>query len=247
MMFDQTTISENLIFELINAFKDIAHFKDAKTKQYINCNTYTLKSFGLQDINQVIGHTTQDINDIMFPYWGESYAEQVDNFDNLVKTKMQTINHNEVTITSDGLIRLQNLIKIPVTGSKKTVSGIFTFTQNLTHTLDRNELYQLYKRRYRKNNAISYFLRHLGLDKYFIALPTDAELRILLAAIIQDNYKSIANYLNCSPKTVDMHLSNLRYKIINTDLSKVLASSRRQSTHLISEPQETPHKFNISF
>lgn len=232
-MLDQKIMPENLVFELIATLKDIAHFKDAQTKQYISCNAYTLECFGVKDKQQVIGQTTQDIDNIMLPYWGTGYANQVDYFDDLVKTKRQTVNHNEITTTGNGLLRLQNLIKIPVIGTNKTVTGIFTFTQNLTHTLDRHKLYQLYKERYRKNMAITHFLKHLGLDKYFIAVPTDAELRVLLSAIVQDNYKSIANNLTCSTKTVDMHLSNLRYKIINTDLSKVLSSARCQSVPLI--------------
>jgi|SRR6185437_3271326 len=232
-MFDQKTMSENLVFELIPVMKDIAHFKDAKTKQYLSCNEHTMASFGVQNIKQVIGHTAQDINNIMLPHWGEGYANQVDHFDNLVKTKKQTINHNEITTTSNGQLRLQNLIKIPVMGVNETVMGIFTFTQNLTHTLDRDELYKLYKARYHKSKAISYFLKHLGISKYFIALPTNAEVGVLLASIIQDNYKSIANYLDCSTKTVDMHLSNLRNKIVNADLAGILAHARSSSAPLV--------------
>lgn len=231
-MLDQKTMSENLVFELIPVMKDIAHFKDAQTKQYLSCNAYTMASFGVTDIKQVIGRTAQDINNIMLPHWGEGYANQVDHFDNLVKTKQQTINHNEITTTSNGQIRLQNLIKIPVTGINNAVVGIFTFTQNLTHTLDRHELYKLYKARYHKNKAISYFLQHLGISKYFITMPTNAEVCVLLAGIVQDNYKSIANYLNCSTKTVDMHLSNLRNKIVNGDLSQILIHARSANTPL---------------
>lgn len=225
-MFDQEAISENLVFELVRVWQDIAHFKDAKTKQYISCNSHTLESFGIQDIKEVIGHTIEDIDNVMLPHWGKGYAAQVDHFDDLVKTKGQTINNNEVTITSNGKVRLQNLIKIPVVGVNKNVIGIFTFTQNLTHTLDRQVLYQLYREHYNKNDAIFRFLHHIGVAKEFISLPTEAELRILLARSIQDNYKSVANMLNCSPKTVDMHLHNLRDKIPNADLSGLIAKIR---------------------
>ncbi len=232
-MLDQNLMSEHLAFQLIPVLKDIAHFKDAATKQYLSCNEHTLASFGVKDEKKVIGHTVQDIDTVMLPHWGDGYANGVDELDNLVKTKKQTINRNEVTVTSYGQIRLQNLIKIPVLGLNKTVSGIFTFTQNLTHTLDRDELYKLYKNRYTKDLAIIHFLKHLGLSKFFTSMPTNAELRVLLAGIIQDNYKSIANYLQCSTKTVDMHLSNLRNKIVKGDLSQILVHARSSNSPLV--------------
>jgi DNA-binding CsgD family transcriptional regulator len=232
-MPDQNSMSEHLAFQLIPVLKDIAHFKDAKTKQYLSCNEHTLASFGVRNERNVIGHTVQDIDSVMLPHWGDGYANRVNDLDDRVKTTKQTINHNEVTVTSNGQIRLQNLIKIPVISLNKTVLGIFTFTQNLTHTLDRDELYKLYKNRYNKDLAIVHFIRHLGLSKFFTIMPTNAELRVLLAGIIQDNYKSIANYLQCSTKTVDMHLSNLRSKIINGDLSQILVHARSSNSPLV--------------
>jgi len=187
-MLSNKKITDAFVTDAMASITDVAHIKDAKTKQYINCNASTLRCFGLEKPEQIAGLTAMDLDGFMRPYWGDAYANKIDQMDHLVCTKLETISHKEVTIVKSGFMQLQTLIKMPIINNNKA-SSIFTITQNLTDTLDLNALYDLYKNHYTSKDAVNYFLKYLELDTYFTEMPTSLELSKLIDQTLQTNYK----------------------------------------------------------
>jgi hypothetical protein len=214
-------ITDSFVIDAMASITDVAHIKDAKTKQYISCNASTLQCFGLEKPEQIAGLTAKDLDGFMRPYWGDEYANKIDQMDYLVCTKLETISHKEVTTVKSGFMQLQNLIKMPVINNNKA-SGIFTITQNLTDTLDLGALYDLYKNHYSSNDAVSYFLKYLELDTYFTEMPTSLELSKLISTSLNNNIESSgAN-----------DFTFLVSKLKNEDLTPILSEFERHAhTH----------------
>lgn len=215
-MLSNKKVTDAFVIDAIASITDVAHIKNAKTKQYINCNASTLRCFGLEKPEQIAGLTAKDLDGFMRPYWGDEYANRIDQMDHLVCTKLETISHKEITIVKSGFMQLQTLIKMPIIDNNNKASSIFTITQNLTDTLNLDALYDLYKNHYSSNEAVNYFLKYLKLDTYFTEMPTPLELSKLIDHTLHATYKETnsANDFNfLVPKLKDADLTPMLAEI----------------------------------
>lgn len=220
-MPDKFNISGDFAFDMVNLLDMPAHIKDASSRKYIHCNTLNLEIYGLDKIDQIVGKTVIELDGGMKNYWGSEYADQVNQMDYDVVYGQKPVVDVRTILTINGLVRLQRMAKAPLIHNKKTLA-IFTFSQNLTRTLNIQALYDQYKVFYPKKIAVKKFLTHLDIIEYFSDLPTDSELNVLIAKVSNSRTKELSTQLHLSPKTIEFHSLNLRNKMQNEDLFKLL-------------------------
>jgi hypothetical protein len=216
----------DFIEDFISTIQHPAQFKDVKTGKYLYSNKFHLQNLGFHSMDQIIGCTLEDIDQLMQPKWG-NYASQIKNMELQVLANKEIISaRNQAWVKDNGLIWIHNASKIPVMNSNGQVSLIVTITEDITSKKSIRYLYPIYKKLYDdKKIAITKFLEHFSVLKYFMELPSDAELNVLIARINAFGNKEIANLLSISLKTVEAHIYNLKQKII-TSLDNVIVNIR---------------------
>lgn len=158
--------------------------------------------------------------------WDKEFIETVDELDNrVVKTKQVYSDDGRLFLNKSGILRIQHMTKYPVVNSNGLVTAILTISKNTVYRLPLLKLYEAYLTFYNGNikHAISSFLIHTGIEQYFEEHPTDAEIKVLIAKKVFPTHKHIANALDRSVKTVDIHLFNLNSKIKSLDLTQIVA------------------------
>lgn len=232
-MYSHSTLSKqhfrgSMIYDFIENLNFPAHFKESDTGRYLTSNQANLKFYNLSDPTQLIGHTIKDLDGFMQPFWGNGFVGDVAKMEyQVIHKKHKIIDEKRPVLIQSGKIILQQMEKIPVINDFGRVSGILTLSHDLTNQLSIEHLYQLYKNRYpHKSNAINAFLKHLGLREYFIMLPTDREIQLLLARKYHSSYKELANFLKLKPKTVEIYSAHLSDKLKSHNMSEVTALIR---------------------
>ncbi|MBY0379500.1 MAG: hypothetical protein K2P99_03750 [Burkholderiales bacterium] len=211
--------------DVINGYSGSAHLKDIQSGKYVISNISNLDIFGFSAQDQIIGYSIWDLNSFMSPYWGNNFANEINDID--IKTSFTNINHNikKWFLSPDKKLRLHEIQKIPIKNSKGKITSILTLSNNNISNCNYFELYRNYKFFYKnKNTAIKEFLSHIEAIDYFYCLPTESELEIL---ILKYKYnfpvKEISSILKKSVKSIEQHIYNLRsIKLLNFDLYNVL-------------------------
>jgi DNA-binding NarL/FixJ family response regulator len=109
------------------------------------------------------------------------------------------------------------------------VFGIVTFSEDLTHRLSHRLLYEQYKQLCGKKIAIQKTLRHLEIESYFYAPPTETELLILIQRTAGKVDKDIARAYGVSIRTIETHFVNLRAKLKGEVLPSIIFLLRNPS------------------
>jgi len=218
-------ISAEFAYHIAESIDMPAHIKDAKTKQYIYSNTQNLEIYGAKSISEIIGKTVTNLDKNMKSQWGNTFAQYVDYMDNQVVANQTTLTDIRSILSISGMLRLQKMVKIPLVRHKKTIA-IFTFSQNLAHTLSITDLYSQYRMFYSKHDAVVYFLKHLNIAEYFVSLPTEAEIKVLIAKTLISRNKDIAQQLNISEKTIEAHTLSIRNKLSGSNIFTILSILR---------------------
>lgn len=217
-------IGDDALLDFLSSMPGPAHLKEPETGCYIFSNQSNLEVYGLNHMNEIIGATVQDLNKFMAPYWGKGFADHIDFLDFQVKEKQKTvIIHQKTFLDKSGMVHIQKMIKTPVLNNVNKVTAILTLSFDLTSTVGPLKLLEYYKANYRKKNeALSYFSKHLDIEKFFNEPLTEKELQCLLYMKQNALYKSIASELNLSVKTIETHISNMIGKSKTHSLSDVL-------------------------
>ena len=215
---------EHILYDFISSFPEAAHLKDVNTKKYIHSNIHNLKVYGLNDPKKVIGLTVHDLDNFMKPYWGEGFANQITEFDSSIKKNTVIItDKNRVFLDKFGLVHIQNMTKAPICNKDNKVSAILTMSFEITNTLDRFHIFNIYKKIYKKKReACLYFLQHLKIIKFLKEILSDKEIICLLNMVENKSHKWIAGKMTISHKTVESHISNIMNKIKNESLPFIL-------------------------
>lgn len=223
-------ITGDFLYDFIQELPHPAHVKDPKTGQYIFTNEKNIKIYGLESVKQLIGTTVQDLDELMGSRWDNSYAMTVENLDQQVyQSKCIVKDNNRIMLTSDGFVRIQNMVKIPVLGIHNDVKAIATFSYALSKGIELTDLFNIYKKYYpKKRAAITCFLKYLKIETYFRDLPTEAELKLLLVMREDSTYKGAAKKLGVKPKTIEVHRAHIRDKLKNPSLNKLLSVIRNE-------------------
>ncbi len=216
-------INASFAYNLVDLLDLPANIKDANSRKYTYSNKLNLQIYGVT-IDKYIGKTVQDFHPTMKKFWGEKYADYVDELDNkLVIDKKPLVDITRTISDADGRIRVQKMVKIPILNNSD-VLAILSFCHNLK--LELRELYNQYKLFQPKKLAIVKFLDHLNIRSYFIELPTDAELNVLIESVKYTRNKEVSTKLFLSQKTVEYHLMSLKHKVLKEDLLTLLSILR---------------------
>lgn len=222
-------ISYSVVEDIVATYHGSAHIKNLETGKYVHSNGINLQTFGLNAPDQIIGFNIWDLDSFMKIYWGRTFAADIEKLDLLVKNeKCKIKNIERVFLNTHGFVCVNSLSKIPILNNNKCVIDILTLAQNITTSVKLPKLYLLYKNLYSNspftNKEINLkFLKYLKIDTMFEDIPTDAEIKILLARRIYSTHKELAFYLKLASKTVELHLYNLRNKIKHGNLTIVLS------------------------
>ncbi len=176
----------------------------------------------------IINATVYDLDGFMRPYWGLLFAQHIARLDREVESKKITITDvNRIFLDKIGHIHIQDMTKLPVMDSKNRVTSILTLSCDKTNKASLFELLSLYKSAYKKkSNAINNFSSYLGVNSCFNDSLTEKEIICLLCMRQDKCYKSVANEMNVSTKTVETHISNMISKSKKRNLSEPLTILR---------------------
>ncbi len=232
----QFVISGDFLSDFMTTFQHPANVKDSKTGKYLLVNQATVDVCGLQSEEEFIGLTVQDLDGLVQSRWGDTYVHVIENLDAEVKQRQHKVaDTNRVLLANGGFVRIQNMWKIPVFNSRHQIKTIFTYSEDVTQTIDLLSLFALYKQLYSDTRmAIDLFMRYLKMDHYFSENLTETELGVLIAMKYNSAHKSVARKLSIQPKTVEIHTSHLRNKLKDGCLYKLLAKLRQESANFTS-------------
>lgn len=215
--------TDSAIVSFIEGFPVSASFKEAGTGRYILNNSYNSRQFGVDNPKDLVGLT---INDLKFcqPEWGAKYAISIEKLDFRARQTKSRVMGRHQFLDHGGEAQVEEMVKFPVLGSRGNILGIVTYRNDLTSTLSFSALYILYRHFYDSRGAIRRVLACLKIDRCFITLPTDAQLRVLLLKAERRSNKDIAKYIGASVRTVECHINGLRNKLVDGNLQHVLCS-----------------------
>lgn len=215
--------------DIISAFPTPAHLKDSTTGKYIYTNKANLAFYNLNEVKELVGYTVKDLNGFMQPYWGGGFAKEVEALEYSVINKKEKMVDIRTILLPCGKLMIQHMEKTPIIDSNGEASSILTMSRDLSVDLSLAELFNLYKKHLTKtdkNLFIRGVLKHLGLDEYFTSLPTEGELRVLLAQRNLYSYIEVAKVLGLSLNSVKKYVVELRKKVKNYDLVRTLVALR---------------------
>lgn len=235
MMMDTDIIdisdTDNEIFILNRGIIDIAstmpepvHIKDVPNGRCIFTNENNLKAYGLTKTSQMIGKTICDLDVFMQQRWGKGFASQIDVLDKKVCATGETlIDRDRIFVSVDGVVRIQDMTKIPLYDKKRKVVAIFTFSHDKTKDVHLLSLLKIYGKVYASKVEISkYFCKYLNIDFLFTVLPTVAEITFLLYAKDYRLTSEVAQMMNRSVKTCETHVSHINNKLSEGDVREVI-------------------------
>jgi len=227
-LFNQPIIADEFLLDFIRHCPHPANLKDAQTGRYLLANQSTVEICGFQFEKQLIGLTVREIDGMIQARWGNTYAGVVEDLDQQVKTlRTSAEDKKRIIVENNGFIRVQNMMKIPIANHDKQVTSILTYSCDITKDENLFYLFSVYKKFYSsKRMAIENFLRYLHIDNYFAQNITEAELLVLLGMKYNQLYKEVAQKLGIQTKTVEIHAGNLRNKMKNGGLHRVLEKLR---------------------
>lgn len=220
---------EEVITQIIAVVPHTAHLKDGKTNKYISVNPATLNFYGLENSNQLIGRTIQDVDVFMHKNWGTAFVNDVSKLEYDVRNKKERLlGRKHIIMLRGGKLIIQQMEKTPIIGKSGKASSILTVgRQDLTNELSLEQLYQLYKNYYvNKRTSIYMFLKHIGLDKCFSELPTESELKVLITKKSYSRSKEVAYVLSLAPKSVELYTARLSEKLLDGNLSNTILMLR---------------------
>ncbi|RTL02719.1 MAG: hypothetical protein EKK57_01180 [Proteobacteria bacterium] len=212
-------LNTRFIEDLVHNIGGHSLLKDTSTNKYITANTTHVKVYGFTQPSDITGYDIWELNNLMSRMW-EDNAKQVNLFDKEVCYTKKTITHpRRVWLNANGYIWMHSLRKVPVTNTVNNVVAILSIGDDLTNTLTLKELYDYYLHFYiDKKIARRKFLEHVRIIQYFHEMPTDAELRVLIARSQNHVNKIVANNLNFQLSTVQFYINQLKQKIKDFDL-----------------------------
>ena len=172
------SISGISLDELVVSLPMPAHVKDYPSGKYILTNKENLKVYHFTNIAEMLGRNIHDLDEFMKPRWGEGFADSIDLLDETVaKTGNPFFSENRIFVAIDGILRIQNMTKIPVYSydRSKKVIAIFTQSHDKTENIDLLTLFNTYIQFYKRQGIISeYFCKFLKIESFFRFLPTCA-------------------------------------------------------------------------
>lgn len=211
---NENTISSALVDMLIHNMRGHTILKDATSGKCLDVNAAHLEIYGLKQSKELIGYTVWDVNNFMDKRWRDN-AQQVAKFDEeVLRTAKPIIKPLRVWLNARGMVWAHHMAKYPVINNDRRVIAILGTSEDLTTTLELEQLYQYYRYFYQNQKmAITKFLHHVGILDYFETLPTPAEIRVLIAKKRFSQNKLVALHLKITEGTLESHINRIINKL----------------------------------
>jgi DNA-binding CsgD family transcriptional regulator len=217
-------IDVRTMVELADEFEYPIDVKDVRTGKYIRNNLAAASVSGLSP-EERLGMDVHDIAKIN-RITSAAVAKVVEADQKVAATSLPG-SFNHIFLNRDGSLLVDKVFKKPILGSHGDPVAILTYAHTVTDYIDVAQLFKLYKIYYPQKSAVQQFLKHLNLEKEFIELPTERELRALL--IMQSHVsasKYVARLMHLSSRTIEEYKSRIRYKLRTLTFEKLLSMLR---------------------
>jgi hypothetical protein len=222
-----TTFSENSSFPV--ALKEIHTPHDLSKGKILMHNGASADLRGFEKAGMV-GMTIHDILEarVLSHEAREKELKAIEENDREVVETMEQKTHNQITLDSQGFVRIYQRVVTPVFGSSKSATALCTVSMEITPYTNLLYLMTLYRSYYaKKNMAIEALFRHLKLDQYFMSPLNCRELSTLLAMAQGEKHRQVAALLQLSIKTVDGYVDALRYKLKTGMMLEIVLNALR--------------------
>lgn len=213
-------VSSEFVEMLVHNLGGHVLLKDASTSKYIDANSTHIKTYGFNKSQDIVGHDIWSLNDVMNAKWEEN-AKEVSSFDEqVIYTGKPIIHPRRIWLNAHGFVWVHCMRKIPVIGKSNKITAVLSLGDDSTNELGLDELYELYKHFYKnKREAIIKFFEHVGISQdLFYELPTNSELKTLIAKAKFHTNKVVANHVDLALKTTDHYINQLGKKAKNLQL-----------------------------
>ena len=219
-------LSDSALISLIENFPVSASLKAADSGKFIVNNVHNSRQFGIENPADMAGLTIRDVS-FRRPDWGLLFSTSVEQLDLRVReTKCHAVGKNEF-FDDNGEVQLEILTKIPVLGSRGNVLAIATYREDITRTLAPIKIYLMYRKFYGVPEAVRRVVAFLDIQRYFTAMPTDAQLQVFFLKWEGWTNKQIARRLGISDRTVESHCCALQRKIAHGNIFQVISLMKR--------------------
>jgi hypothetical protein len=207
---------------VIERYPHSASFKTQDTGTYLFANRRFAEDVGATSADALIGLTVHDLRFASSPT-GSVQAAELARLDAAACSGRDMARRCFAFCKTDsGDLQFDEVIKLPVIGRCNKVIGVVTFQNDFTSTLTPMKVFLSYRQFYNSAEAVKRTLRFLGIEQYFVAVPTEAPFKIFLAKAERLSNKQIGRMLGLSPRTVDYQVNALRNRLIDGDLRRVL-------------------------
>lgn len=210
---DPFRFSARNIEDIIHTVSEPATLKDTQGRGVLT-NQYETKFSGFQP-DEFVGCTIEDISERAKLLKGskQTFIKKIKQIESEVTFSNRVRFLKEIYITYDGFIRVENLIKLPISGLNGKCIAIFSYSEDLTYHLNLFDLFLLYKKFYLPKEAIIQFLKYFDVKDYFQELPTRTEALVIIAMSIDHRHKECSKLLNQKLRTVAAHSFSLQQKL----------------------------------
>lgn len=210
----------SFFYQLANIFPGSLHIKEINNHTYIAVNRETMKLYQLSSQDDFFKKTIFDIDKIMKNRWEKDFPEKIHQKEkNIINSGNPIIGETESFLDPKGFILVNTLNKIPLFNENGEMYAIMTTGINQSDLISKTYLKDLYKKIYKnKKLAISYFLLHLGLDRFCgdgtseNTCISERELDCLILLVSGKTSKEIARQLSLSPRTVESYIEHIKQK-----------------------------------
>jgi hypothetical protein len=214
--------SNDALISIVENSPYLANIKKAGTGTYLANNTIFASQLSATSSQNMAGMTVHDLRLFVQPD-GVPHADWITQFDTQVCKQKSAVVKIYPCLLNNGDARYLEATKLPILGSQQKILLIATFAQDLTFTLNPSEVYELYRHFYDARAAIKRALAHLGIEKCFVILPTEAPFRIFLAKAERYSNKQIAQRLGLSHRTVDYQVTALNHLIADGNVHRAIS------------------------
>ena len=218
------SIQGSALFDLALSLPEPAHIKNMPDGKYLFTNKANLEVYSLKKTEDIINHTIYDLDSFMRPFWGEKFADRINNLELDVKNEKKTLGIKDIIfLDKNGFVHLQDITKVPIQNQLGDVVCIFTHSHDKTDKIGLLSLLKIYKESYPKQKeAREIFCKFLKIYDSLYEVPTEAELILLIYACYYNSREEISKKMHRCKKTIESHVTNLNRKIKIGNITNII-------------------------
>jgi DNA-binding CsgD family transcriptional regulator len=207
-----------LLSQLLHQLPGCTFIKD-RNFQYLDGNQYMLDIIcGFAEKTDLIGKDDYALNRLLGKRWPDDLYRSIRKDDTYVIEQGQYITGKKETplLGTDGRVIVQSSSKIPLLSDSGKIMGLYGISLDISSTLNPISLYSLYQKLSpTKKIAHENFLKHVLKvnDNDALQTLTSSELICALYFTLGLTIKEVAQKINLSPRTIEVHLARVKEKL----------------------------------